>query len=405
MLAVAATNQWKINALDIKAAFLQGKCIDRDIFLRPPREANCQGKLWKLRKVVYGLSDASRVWYLRVVEELASLGVEVSRYDKATFTMKSETGLEGIIIVHVDDFLWAGTQKFVQKVISPIKKVFKISKESSEAFKYVGVDLKQDDESISINQYQYIDSLKPIEIDISQPNDSQRPLTTKEKKDFQGLVGQFYWSINMSRPDMSFQGCSLGTVQSKPKLGDLKRANKYLRDMKSDKVALKFCHLDQKSLKLIVFADASYANLTDGGSQGGHIMFLCDKHGRCAPISWASKRIKRVARSTLSAETQSVLEAVDTAHLVKMFLSDILGQEISVTLYTDNKSLTDAINTTNLVQDRRLRVDLASLREMNDDGEVNFKWVESKGQVADVLTKVGASKKHLLQILKICILA
>ena len=60
---------------------------------------------------------------------------------------------------------------------------------------------------------------------------------------------------------------------------------------------------------------------------------------------------------------------------------------------------------TNLSQDKRLRVDLAALREMNDNDEVNFEWVESKSQIADVLTKIGSSKRNLLQILQHCCLA
>ena len=88
------------------------------------------------------------------------------------------------------------------------------------------------------------------------------------------LVGQIHWSVHMSRPDMAFHGCDLGTVQTNPKLSDLKRANKYLRDMKSDKVSLKFQCLDMSSIELIVYADASYGNLPNGGSQGGYIIII-----------------------------------------------------------------------------------------------------------------------------------
>ena len=31
---------WKISSLDIKAAFLQGKEVNREVFLIPPAEAN-----------------------------------------------------------------------------------------------------------------------------------------------------------------------------------------------------------------------------------------------------------------------------------------------------------------------------------------------------------------------------
>ena len=83
-LIILASKHWKISSLDIKAAFLQGKEINREVFLIPPAEANTD-KLWQLNKTVYGLSDASRTWYLSVREELTQIGVEDSSYDEAIF--------------------------------------------------------------------------------------------------------------------------------------------------------------------------------------------------------------------------------------------------------------------------------------------------------------------------------
>ena len=85
LLMVASTMDWKLVSLDIKRAFLQGYPIQRDLFVRPPKEAGAIGCVWKLNKVVYGLSDASRAWYLRVVNELSKLGERVSISDKALF--------------------------------------------------------------------------------------------------------------------------------------------------------------------------------------------------------------------------------------------------------------------------------------------------------------------------------
>ena len=405
MLTVASSYGWKIHSMDIKAAFLQGKPIDRELFLKPPKEAKANGKLWKLKKVVYGLSDASRVWYLRVLEELTRLGAKVSRYDKATFIIKSNGEMHGVIIVHVDDFLWAGSHELVSRVIDPIRETFRVSKEFDVAFKYVGVDLDQKGNTICLTQHRYVEGLEQLEIDDSQPSDLDRPATDKERKDFRALVGQLQWSVTMSRPDMAFGSCDLGAVQSKPTLSDLKKANKYIKDIKGDKVGLKFSPMDVGSAEIIVYADASYGNLRDGGSQGGYIIFLADKYGRCAPISWCSKRLKRVARSTLSAETQAATEALDAAYLLRKFLVDMFEREFGVVLCTDNQSLVDSINTTNLSTDKRLRVDLAALREAHENNEVHFKWVETAKQIADVFTKKGASKRNLLQILQSCCLA
>lgn len=47
-----------------KSAFLQGKQITRNSFIKPPKEAETD-QLWKLRKTVYGMSNASRTWCRR----------------------------------------------------------------------------------------------------------------------------------------------------------------------------------------------------------------------------------------------------------------------------------------------------------------------------------------------------
>ena len=85
LLTVASTMDWKLVSLDIKCAFLQGYPIQRDLFVRPPKEAGAIGCVWKLNEAVYGLSEASRAWYLRVVDKLSELGGRVSTSDKVLF--------------------------------------------------------------------------------------------------------------------------------------------------------------------------------------------------------------------------------------------------------------------------------------------------------------------------------
>ena len=50
--------KWKYHSIDIKSAYLQGNTIQRKIFLKPPKEYD-EGKLWRLKKTVYGLCDAA----------------------------------------------------------------------------------------------------------------------------------------------------------------------------------------------------------------------------------------------------------------------------------------------------------------------------------------------------------
>ena len=56
------------------------------------------------------------------------------------------------------------------------------------------------------------------------------------------------------------------------------------------------------------YADASFANLQGGKSRGGFIILLVDTNGKCCPILWQSRAIRRVVKSTLAAETLSLVE-------------------------------------------------------------------------------------------------
>ena len=51
MLSILASKRWKCRMLDVKTAFLQGNPLDRNIYIKPPREA---GKLLNLTSVYMG---------------------------------------------------------------------------------------------------------------------------------------------------------------------------------------------------------------------------------------------------------------------------------------------------------------------------------------------------------------
>ena len=58
--ALAANQKFELVFIDIRAAFLQSKPQDREVFLEPPSDLIKPGLIWKLIKLLYGLDDASR---------------------------------------------------------------------------------------------------------------------------------------------------------------------------------------------------------------------------------------------------------------------------------------------------------------------------------------------------------
>ena len=185
-------------------------------------------------------------------------------------------------------------------------------------------------------------------------------------------------------------------------MGDFIKYQKAVRDLKNDDSWLKIAELDLSSLHVTVYSDASFANLPGGASQLGYIVFLHDSEGISVPLSWASRKIKRVARSTLTAETLAAVDALDAAVVLKVAVEEVMKCKLPpIRLIVDNKSLHDAACTTNSLADKRLLVDLSALREMMERGEVNLEWTSGDNQLADVLTKLGARRTKLSQVLYI----
>ena len=66
LLAITSSLSWQCKTPAIKPAFLQGQEINREVYLKPPKEADVVGLCLEVKKSVYGLTDASRNWYFSV---------------------------------------------------------------------------------------------------------------------------------------------------------------------------------------------------------------------------------------------------------------------------------------------------------------------------------------------------
>ena len=102
---VIASDGWTLNSIDVKTAFLQGKRIERTVFIDLPKETKTN-KIWRLHKCIYGLADTPRQWYLCVTEELIKLRSRPSDLDAALFCWFSDGTLVGILICFIDDMIW-----------------------------------------------------------------------------------------------------------------------------------------------------------------------------------------------------------------------------------------------------------------------------------------------------------
>jgi len=74
LLVLVNRHRWHIQQMDVKSAFLNGD-LNKETFMHIPEGVNSkEGEVWLLHKVLYGLKQASREWYLKIKEKLEELG-------------------------------------------------------------------------------------------------------------------------------------------------------------------------------------------------------------------------------------------------------------------------------------------------------------------------------------------
>ena len=113
-MALGANSGFKVVSMDIRAAFLQAKILDREVYVRPPEDIKKEGKIWKLLKPLYDLDDASQKFYLKVKETLKELGLKTLPGDEHLIEIR-DGKLLGVVLSHVDDFTVAGEEEFVKR--------------------------------------------------------------------------------------------------------------------------------------------------------------------------------------------------------------------------------------------------------------------------------------------------
>ena len=202
---------------------------------------------------MYGLIDASLQWYQKVKTTMLRLKGHVSKIDQLIFYWFDKEGLYGILAVHVDDFLWAGSNKFQKDIISRIRSIFKVGKEATSPFKYIGLNLSQEEMCIMLTQKDYINNITEVKLD---KREKMAHLFEEEKIVLSVKLCQLLWISKQSWPDIAFGMTDLAGRINTSTVEDLKSLNKIIKRVKSNHVSLKFQSLG-KNLEIYVFMDAS----------------------------------------------------------------------------------------------------------------------------------------------------
>ena len=141
--------------------------------------------------------------------------------------------------------------------------MYNFGSEEIEAFTYVGIGLKQNSNVlVKIGQNSYIDSIQERALLKERTKVYKNSLTPSEKTLYRSIVGQLNWVAGISQPDISFAVYESSTKFILATVADIIYVSKIIRKIKNSHCFLQFPKLDLNIVKLQLFTDTSFNNLS-----------------------------------------------------------------------------------------------------------------------------------------------
>jgi hypothetical protein len=159
-IAIAALLRMHVHQLDVVSAFLHGE-LEEEIYMRqPPEYDDGSGHMWRLRKAIYGLKQAGRVWNIKLNHELSSLRFSQIPADACAFIRMDDKDCT-IAIIHVDDMsLFSTSLDTLTRIKGEIASRLEVT-DLGEIKKYLGMEINCNprEGTYSIHQTAYIRSI------------------------------------------------------------------------------------------------------------------------------------------------------------------------------------------------------------------------------------------------------
>ncbi|CAA0832574.1 cysteine-rich RLK (RECEPTOR-like protein kinase) 8, partial [Striga hermonthica] len=405
LLSIASHMDYEVWQMDVKTAFLNGN-LDEDIYMQQPEGYVKKGQehqVWKLKKSLYGLKQASRSWNIRFDEVIKSYGFDQCQ-DESCVYKKSNGNVVVFLVLYVDDIILIGNDV---KILSDVKvwlsEQFQM-KDLGEASYILGIKVIRDRKKrmLCLSQAAYIDTviarfsmqnskkgLLPFQHGVPLSKDmcpkTQKEIEEMAKVPYASAVGSLMYAMLCMRPDICYAVGMVARYQSNPGQGHWTAVKHILKYLKRTRDYMLIYQSD--SLTPLGYTDSDFqADRDKRKSTSGYVFMMGG-----GAISWRSVKQKCIADSTMEAEYVAASEATKEAVWLRSFLLD-LGVSLSVprciTIYCDNAGA--------VANSREPRAHKASkhierkyhlIREIVKRGDVVVTKIASLDNLADPFTK------------------
>jgi hypothetical protein len=316
VLALATSQNWPINQLDVQNAFLHGN-LHETVYSQQPSgfvDPQMPNHVCHLHKSLYGLKQAPRTWFTRFTSFLVTLGFAASKCDSSLFILRRGPAM-AFLVLYVDDIiLTANTATLLHSIISSLSAEFSMT-DLGELHHFLGVNVHRNTSGQFLSQQQY--TLEILDrANMLHCNPLSTPVETRCKPSlhdgapfhdpslYRSLAGALQY-LTLTRPDISFavqQVCLFMHAPTTTHFQLVKRILRYLKGTSHYGLQL----YQSSSTDLSSYSDADWAGCPDTRrSTSGFCVFLGDNL-----VSWSSKRQATVSRSSAEAEYRAVANCV-----------------------------------------------------------------------------------------------
>jgi hypothetical protein len=385
-------------------AFTQSNSLQpgEELYMHPPHGYyKTPGMVWKLKKPLYGLCVAPKMWFdtLRefLVEDYGFVAVNKSD------TYWSYTSLKGEMIhlvFHVDDLLFSFSDNDLGLHFKAALMTRFDATDDGPVTKFVGIDIKRDEYTTHLSQTPLAEELlerfgysecnlvkTPMEpgtlLTAHEPGDPEGYVNQTE---YQMLVGTLLYLTVWTRPDLVFATHQLARWSHDPHTKHMQAAYRVLRYLKGTKnLGITYTRGQPDGNRLLGWADADWAACTETRrSTSGYIATM-----NGGALSWKCRQQKSVATSTSEAEYVAASRASDDIMFLRRVLEEAgFKQNTPTPLYEDNRSCR-MMSENAVSNDRSKHIDyrVHALRERVRDGVVRLIDCASDDMLADIFTK------------------
>ncbi|XP_022031129.1 uncharacterized mitochondrial protein AtMg00810-like [Helianthus annuus] len=356
-------------------------------------------RVCRLRKSLYGLKQASRNWYHKFTDALLQLGFVQSKADYSLFTYKREKDFVAALI-YVDDVIIVGnSSSMITHTKKRLHDLFTI-KDLGRLKYFLGIEVARTEKGLVLSQRKYtLDILKESGLEGCRPsplpmeqNLKIGPDLEEEKVDassYRRLIGKLLY-LQATRPDITYSVNVLSQFVGDPRQSHMNavvRVLRYLKMTPGQGILLP----KEGGTRLVSYCDADWLGCQfTRRSRTGYLLLLGG-----APISWKSKKQSVVSRSSAETEYRAMATTVSEILWVRFLLNE-LGEKVKggTTLFCDNQAARHIANNPVFHErTKHVEMDCFFVRERVESKEIEPRYIDSKLQLADLLTKaLGASQ-------------